>query len=85
MLLQSYPGCVITPTGMLQALTESLPASPAAGPPGAQAPAPARTPQTGKKRAREGTEGMTNQFGNFLLGFIDSTTNPLLCLVSGSP
>ena len=43
----------------VQALTESLPVSPAAGvgpPPGP--PAPARTPLTGKKRAREATEGV---------------------------
>ena len=42
----------------MQALTDSLNASPVAGagPPGP--PAPVRSPLTGKKRAREGTEGI---------------------------
>lgn len=40
----------------LQDLTASLPASPAAGA-FASAPAPVKTPLTGKKRPREGTEG----------------------------
>lgn len=44
---------------LVQAVTESLPTSPAVGlgPPPAPS-APARTPLTGKKRAREGTEGI---------------------------
>ena len=43
----------------VQALTESLPGSPAIGlAPLPGPPAPARTPLTGKKRAREATEGV---------------------------
>ncbi len=44
-----------------QALTESLPASPVAGV-APQPPAQARTPQTGKKRSREGAEGRMSSF-----------------------
>ena len=45
---------------MLQALTESLPASPGDGRPAPQPPVQARTPLTGKKRSREGLEGVTD-------------------------
>ncbi|KAL0026237.1 hypothetical protein WJX77_004600 [Trebouxia sp. C0004] len=47
----------VTPAKPPKALTESLPASPVAGL-APQPPAQARTPQTGKKRSREGAEGI---------------------------
>ncbi|DBA95241.1 TPA: hypothetical protein ACH3X3_013138 [Trebouxia sp. C0006] len=47
----------VTPAKPPRALTESLPASPVAGV-APQPPAQGRTPQTGKKRSREGTEGI---------------------------
>ncbi|KAL0031313.1 hypothetical protein WJX79_002806 [Trebouxia sp. C0005] len=47
----------VTPAKPPRALTESLPASPVAGV-GPQPPAQARTPQTGRKRSREGAEGI---------------------------